>query len=120
MSRSLPANCVAANVGNTSCAAKPSESSTWLRSVESNAPTAPQPLDRNRVSGSSSSATAPAVDAFSGLGDRLGGECSRLAECQWSEPLAGIGVSELLEPAREFHDMTVGVEHDAIPCIRHA
>ena len=58
--------------------------------------------------------------SFRRLGDRLGGECSRLAERQWPQPLAGVGVSELLQPSREFHDMTVGVEHDAIPCIRHA
>ena len=120
VSTSLPANWVAANVGNTSCAANPSASSTWLRSVESKAPTAPHPLEcssvhrvvverhrtgvaRSAASATARSASAPALPSASGRSS-----------------LAGRVVGELLEPAREFHHMTVGVEHDAIPCIRHA
>ncbi len=55
-----------------------------------------------------------------GLGHGAIGQRTRPAEREWTQLFACRVVGELLEPAREFHHMTVGVEHDAIPCIRHA
>ena len=119
-STSLPANWVAANVGNTSWAANPSASSTWLRSVDSKAPTAPHPLACSSSIGSSASATAPEAGPFGRFGHGTIGQGTRPAERERAQLFACRVVGELLEPAREFHHMTVGVEHDAIPCIRHA
>ena len=116
----MPANCVAANVGNTSWAANPSDVEHMaafgrLEGADGAPPLGLQQFhrvvdERHRAGGG----------PLGGFGHGTIGQGTGPAEGERPQPLTGGFVGELLEPTREFHHMTVGVEHDAIPYVRHA
>ena len=76
-------------------------------------------MECNSSIGSSTSATATGGRPLGGFGHGAVGEGACPAERERPQLLTGGVVGELLEPTREFHHVTVGVEHDAIPYVRH-